>query len=196
MGSKRIIIILKEKYMNRSHFLSMVYGIIILSSVQLLGALEELVPTQEELFRTALELPVTEVISPIAQYVTVVQTGNLVVISGQLPRRLDFSIVKGKLGGALSVEQGYYAAHLCALAIIAHLKAKIGDLSRVRRCVKLTGYINATSEFTDHSLVMNGASDVMVQFFGEAGKHARATVGVTSLPLGSAVEVEAIFEIV
>ena len=181
--------------MNRSCFLRTVQGMIIFCSVQLWTA-EQQVPTKEELFRTALELPVTEVISPIAQYVTMVQTGNWVVISGQLPRRPDFSIVKGKLGSTLSVEQGYYAAHLCALAIIAQLKAKIGDLSRVRRCVKLTGYINATPEFTDHSLVMNGASDVMVQFFGEAGKHARATVGVTSLPLGSAVEVEAIFEIV
>ena len=110
--------------------------------------------------------------------------------------RTEFRKFIGKLGKEISVEDGQKAARLCALNLLARLKASCnGDLDRVVRCVKLTGFVNATPEFGDHPKVVNGASDLMVEVFGDAGRHARSAVGMGSLPFGVAVEVEAIFEI-
>jgi enamine deaminase RidA (YjgF/YER057c/UK114 family) len=133
--------------------------------------------------------------APAANYVPFVQSGVLVFVSGQISAGPD-GLICGKLGGDMSTEQGAAAARACGLALIAQLRAACGgDLGRVRRVVKLTGFVNCTPEFTDQPKVVNGASDLMVAVFGEAGRHARAAVGAPSLPLGVAVEIEGIFEI-
>ncbi len=134
--------------------------------------------------------------APIATYVPYVTTGDLVAISGQLPL-LDGKVsVTGKLGGTVPLEQGQQAAQRCFINLLAQLKAACdGDLDRVRRVVRLGGFIACTPEFTRHAEIMNGASDLAVAVFGEAGRHARTTVGVPSLPLDAAVEVEGLFEI-
>lgn len=133
--------------------------------------------------------------APAANYVPYVQTGPLVFISGQISSGPD-GLICGKLGADLAVEEGVVAAQACGLALIAQLKAACsGDLTRLRRVVKLTGFVNSTPDFTDQPKVVNGCSDLMVAVFGEAGRHARAAVGAPSLPLGVAVEIEGIFEI-
>ncbi len=144
----------------------------------------------------ALGLQLPSAPAPVANYVPYVRTGNLVFVSGQLP--LENGSVKyvGRVGAEASPEVGYAAAALCGLNLIAQLRAACGgDLDRVTRVVKLTGFVAATAEFTDHPKVVNGASDIMVQVFGDAGRHSRAAVGVASLPRGATVEVEAVFEI-
>lgn len=130
-------------------------------------------------------------------YTPFVVTGNLVFISGQVPLNADGLQYQGKVGDAYDVETAQEAARLCALNILSQLSAAIdGDLSRVKRCVKLGGFVNSTPDFEMHPAVINGASDLMVAVFGEAvGKHARAAVGAPSLPFNVAVEVEAVFEI-
>jgi enamine deaminase RidA (YjgF/YER057c/UK114 family) len=134
--------------------------------------------------------------APAANYVPTVQSGNLVFIAGQITLDNGKREFIGKLGREYNVAEGQKAARLCALNIVAHLKnACGGDLDRVKRCVRLGGFVNAVPEFLDHPQVVNGASDLMVEVFGEAGKHARAAVGVGSLPFGVAVEVEGVFEI-
>ena len=129
--------------------------------------------------------------APVAAYVPVVVTGGLAYVSGQVSF-VDGVLVKGRLGGDVSLEQGIAAAQGCGLMILAQLKAALGSLDRVERVVKLGAFINSTADFTDQPKVANGASELMVAVFGEAGKHARAAVGVPSLPLGCAVEVDAI----
>ena len=141
-----------------------------------------------------IELP--EPGAPVANYVPYTVSGNLVVVSGQLCVWNGERRYVGKLGAGVGIADGQQAARLCALNIIAHLRVACGgDLDRVRRCVRLGGFGNCTPEFTDMPLVVNGASDLMVELFGDSGRHARAAVGVSSLPAGVAVEVEAIFEI-
>lgn len=140
-----------------------------------------------------LELPNAP--APAANYVPYVQTGNLVFISGQVPNTGD-GLLYGKLGADASVEDGQEAAKVCALNLIAQMKAATGgDLDRVKRVVKLLGMVNSTPDFPDHPKVVNGCSDVMVEVFGDKGRHARSAVGVANLPFGVAVEVEAIIEI-
>jgi enamine deaminase RidA (YjgF/YER057c/UK114 family) len=129
--------------------------------------------------------------APVAAYVPVVVTGNLAHVSGQLPF-IEGQLVTGRLGEAVSVEQGYEAARACGLMILAQLAAALGSLDRVERIVKLGAFINSTADFTDQPKVANGASELMAQVFGEPGKHARSAVGVPVLPLGAAVEVDAI----
>ena len=134
--------------------------------------------------------------APIANYVGFVRTGNLLVVSGQLC--LDFEgklVAKGKLGGGVSVEDGQKAARACALNLLAQVKAAIGDLDKVSRVIRLGGFINSTPDFVDGPKIMNGASDLMVQAFGDKGRHARTTIGVAVLPLDAAVEVEGLFEV-
>lgn len=132
---------------------------------------------------------------PGANYVPAVRTGNLMCITGQLPKWENERKFIGRLGAEFGVEEGQAAARLCALNIIAVLKAALdGDLDRVVRCVRVRGFVNGTPEFTQHSMVMNGASDLIVDVFGEAGRHVRTTVGA-SLPYGSATEVDADFEV-
>lgn len=134
--------------------------------------------------------------APLANYVPFVVSGKLVVVSGQVPAENGAIAFTGKLGEALSVEQGQRAARLCLLNVLAHLRAACeGDLDRVRRVVRLGGFIACAGGFTAHAQVMNGASDLAVALFGEAGRHARTTIGVPSLPADAAVEVEGMFEI-
>ncbi len=141
-----------------------------------------------------LSLPAAQ--PPVATYVPYVITGNLVVVSGQLPMVSGQLGWRGKLGASVSPEDGIAAARQCLLNVLAHLSTACdGDLDRVARIVRLGGFIACTPDFTAHPSVMNGASDLAVEIFGEAGRHARATVGVPSLPLDAPVEIEGMFEI-
>jgi enamine deaminase RidA (YjgF/YER057c/UK114 family) len=134
--------------------------------------------------------------SPIANYVPFVRSGNMLVVSGQICFGADGKLVaKGQLGGSVSTEDGQKAARACAINLLAQLKAALGDLDKVTRVVRLGGFINSAPGFTDGPKVMNGASDLMVEVFGDQGRHARTTVGVSALPADAAVEVEGIFEI-
>ncbi len=143
-----------------------------------------------------LGIEVPEAAAPVANYVGFVKTGNLVFVSGQVPLKGGAFKFQGKVGAEFSVEDGQAAARLCAINIIAQLKAACGgDLDRVRRIVKLGGFVNSTPEFVDQPKVINGASDLMVEVFGDKGKHARAAVSAGALPFGVAVEVDAIAEI-
>ena len=134
--------------------------------------------------------------APVASYVPYVAAGNLVFVSGQVTMAADGLKYVGVVGKDLSPEDGRAAARLCAINVLAQLKAAAGgDLDRVRRCVKLSVFVNAVPEFTQHPEVANGASDLIQEVFGDAGRHSRAAVGAGSLPRNVAVEVEAIFEI-
>ena len=134
--------------------------------------------------------------APIANYVGFVRTGNLVVVSGQLCFGADGKLAaKGQLGGGVSVEDGQKAARACAVNLLAQMKAAVGDLDNITRVVRLGGFINSVPGFTDGPKVMNGASDLMVEVFGDRGRHARSTIGVSSLPADAAVEVEGMFEV-
>lgn len=133
--------------------------------------------------------------APVANYVPVVLHHGLATVSGQLPRD-ERGLITGKVGQEIGLEAARQAARQCGLAVLAQLREALGgDLGRVRRCVQLTGFVNAPPDFTDHPTVINGASDLMVEVFGEAGRHARAAVGAGSLPLGAAVEVAATFAV-
>lgn len=141
-----------------------------------------------------LGLTLPQAAAPIAAYLPVVEAGGLLHVSGQLPFK-DGAVVTGRLGDGISLEDGQAAAQACALMVIAQVKAHLGNLQRITRIVKLGVFVNSTADFTDHPKVANGASDLMVKLFGDDGKHARAAVGVAALPLGAAVEVDAIIEI-
>lgn len=150
---------------------------------------------ETNLAKLGIVLPVAA--APVANYVPFTRIGNLIVISGQLcfgtDGKLDAGHV-GKLGAEISPEQGREAARLCAINILAQLKAAVGDFDKVAACVRLGGFINVAPGFTALPAVMNGASDFMVEAMGDAGRHARSTVGVAELPMGACVEVEAMFE--
>ncbi len=133
--------------------------------------------------------------SPVATYVPYLVVGPLLFVSGQIAKAADGTLSQGRLGDGLSVEAGAAAARLCALNILAQAKAALGDLDRIERVARLTGFVAATPEFADHPKVVNGASDLLVEVLGEAGRHTRSAVGVASLPLGSAVEIDAILAI-
>lgn len=144
------------------------------------------------------ELGITlpEAAAPAANYVPYVQTSNLVVVSGQITLENGTLKYVGRVGEDFTTEEGYEAAKLCGLNLIAQVKAACGgDLDRVQRVARLGGYVNCTADFIDQPKVINGASDLMAAVFGDKGKHARAAVGVNTLPLGVAVEVEGLFEI-
>ena len=129
--------------------------------------------------------------APVAAYVPVVVAGGLAHVSGQLPF-VDGALVKGRLGDDVSTDQGYEAARACGLMIVAQLRAALGSLDRVERVVKLGAFVNSTGDYTDQPKVANGASELMAALFGDAGKHARSAVSVPALPLGAAVEIDAI----
>ncbi len=149
---------------------------------------------ERRLAELGIELP--QASAPAANYVPFVVSGSLVFVSGQVTMWNGEIRHRGRLGDDFTVDQGYQAARLCALNVIAQVKAACGgDLDRVVRCVKLGGFINSAPAFTDQPKVMNGASDVIVEVFGEKGHHARFAVGAPTLPLGVAVEVDAVFEI-
>ena len=133
---------------------------------------------------------------PVGSYVATKEVGKLLYISGQISIDSDGNLIKGKLGKDLNTEQGYEAAKRCALSIVSQAKKHLSDdLSKIRSCIKLTGYVNSTDSFTEQPKVINGASDTIVKIFGEKGMHTRAAVSANSLPLGVAVEVDAIFEL-
>jgi enamine deaminase RidA (YjgF/YER057c/UK114 family) len=149
---------------------------------------------EKNLLALGLTVPVAS--APAANYVPYVIAGNLVFISGQIPMAEGKPTMIGRVGADLTKEQGTQAAQLCGLALIAQLKQACGgDLSKVKRCVKLTGFVQCTETFTNQPEVINGASDLMVAAFGDKGRHARAAVGTNALPRGVAVEVEGVFEI-
>jgi enamine deaminase RidA (YjgF/YER057c/UK114 family) len=133
---------------------------------------------------------------PVANYIPFVRTGNLLMISGQICFDGEGKLVaKGQLGGGVSLEDGQKAARACAINVLAQVKAALGDLDKVVRVVRLGGFVNSVAGYTDGPKVMNGASDLMVEAFGEKGKHSRSTVGVAALPQNAAMEVEALFEV-
>lgn len=148
----------------------------------------------ERMRELGIELPATR--APAANYVPAVTAGNLVFLSGHGPSRADGSLITGKLGGGLSVDEGYEAARATILACLASLRAEAGSLDRVKRIVKLLGMVNCTEDFAEHPRVINGASDLLVELFGEKGRHARSAVGMQMLPFNMAVEIEMIVELV
>jgi enamine deaminase RidA (YjgF/YER057c/UK114 family) len=151
-------------------------------------------PTPEErLEQLGVDLPSPA--APVAAYVPTVRTGNLVYVSGQVPTVDGKPTHLGHLGDDVDLENGRAAARTCAINVIAALKAELGQLSQVRRIVKVTGFVASTSGFTDAPKVVNAASELFGEVFGDAGRHARAAVGVAALPLGVPVEVEAIVEV-
>jgi enamine deaminase RidA (YjgF/YER057c/UK114 family) len=151
-------------------------------------------PTPEErLQELGVSLPAPAV--PVAAYVPCVRTGSLVYVSGQVPGLDGKPSHLGHLGDNVDLEDGRAAARTCAVNVLAALKAELGELSRVRRVVKVTGFVASTPDFTDHPKVINAASELFGDAFGDAGRHARAAIGVASLPLGVPVEVEAIVEV-
>jgi enamine deaminase RidA (YjgF/YER057c/UK114 family) len=153
-------------------------------------------PGRIELKLAELGITLPRPMPPIANYVPYAVTGKLVVVSGQVPAVDGRIAVTGKVGAGLSLDQGREAARLCFINVLVHLKAACGgDLDRVRRVVRLGGFVASPPEFTSHAQVMNGASDLAVAVFGEAGRHARTTIGVPALPADAAVEVEGMFEI-
>jgi enamine deaminase RidA (YjgF/YER057c/UK114 family) len=133
--------------------------------------------------------------SPVANYVDAVRVGNLLYLSGKGPQKTDGTYITGKLGKDLTIEQGYEAARLTAINHLAVLKKELGSLNKVKRIVKVLGMVNCTDDFKDQPKVINGYSDLMVEVFGDKGKHARSAVGMYALPFGIAVEVEIIVEV-
>ena len=149
---------------------------------------------QENLNKLGLKLP--EAKAPVGNYVATKISGKLLFVSGQISIDEKGELIKGKVGKDLNVETGYDAAERCGLSIISQLiKACDNDLTKIKSCVKLTGFVNSTDDFKDQPKVINGASDLIASIFGDAGMHTRAAVSVNSLPLGVAVEVDAIFEL-
>ncbi|PEQ14143.1 hypothetical protein B2G71_00550 [Novosphingobium sp. PC22D] len=138
-----------------------------------------------------LGLVLPEPAAPVAAYVPVMVAGGLAHVSGQLPF-VEGELVTGRLGEDVSLDQGLVAAQACGVMILAQLKAALGSLDRIEQVVKLGGFVNSTAAFTDQPKVINGASELMLAVFGDAGRHARSAVGVAALPLGAAVEVDAI----
>ena len=151
-------------------------------------------PIEKKLAAMNIALPPSS--APVANYVHYVLSGNMVFISGQLPMKDGKALASGQVGKGCTVEEAQAAARQCGINMLSHLKVACGgDLSRVKRCVKLGVFVNSGADFTDQPKVANGASDFIVEVFGDAGKHARAAVGVSQLPFGVAVEVDGIFEI-
>ena len=133
---------------------------------------------------------------PVGSYVATIEVGKLLYISGQISIDENGKLIKGKIGKDLDTEAGYNAAKRCALSIVAQAKKVCeNDLSKIKSCIKLTGFVNSVDDFIDQPKVINGASDLIASIFGDAGMHARAAVSTNSLPLGVAVEVDAIFEL-
>jgi len=149
---------------------------------------------EENLKINNIELP--KATDPVGSYLATKEVGKLLYISGQISNDKNGNLIKGKLGQNLNTEEGYEAAIRCALNIVAQAKKHLNnDLSKIKSCIKLTGFVNSTDDFTEQPKVINGASDTIVKIFGNAGMHTRAAVSTNSLPLGVAVEVDAIFEL-
>ena len=147
----------------------------------------------QKLTDLSIELP--KIYKPIANYVNSVRIGNIVYLSGKGPRKADGTFIIGKVGQDLTIEEAQQAARLTGINQLAALKEEIGNLDKVKRIVKVFGMVNCTNDFTDHPKIINGFSDLMVEVFGEKGKHARSAVGMSSLPANIPVEIEMIVEI-
>ncbi|MGC2409099.1 MAG: RidA family protein [Methyloceanibacter sp.] len=143
----------------------------------------------------ALDLVLPEVPAPVADYVSYLHLNGQLFVAGQLPLKEGRIAVAGTLGAGLDAKQGQDAARLCGLNILGQAKAALGDLDRIVQCLRLNGYVNATPDFVDHPKVINGASELIVKVLGEKGRHTRVAVGCSSLPLGAAVEIDAIFAV-
>lgn len=147
----------------------------------------------EKLAKDGVHLP--QAAAPAGAYVPTVKSGDLLFVSGQIPMGANGIEFVGRCGAEFGIDEGHAAARLCAINILAQVKAAIGSLDKVKRCVRLGGFVNSTGDFGDHPKVINGASELMAEAFGDKGRHARAAVGVANLPFGVAVEVEAVFEV-
>ena len=149
---------------------------------------------EEKIKELKIELP--EAKAPVGSYVASKVSGNMLFISGQISISANGELIKGKLGRELKTDEGYEAAKRCGLSILSQVKkACKGDLSKIKSCIKLTGFVNSTEDFIEQPKVINGASDLIASVFGDAGMHTRAAVSTNSLPLGVSVEVDAIFEL-
>ena len=149
---------------------------------------------EDKIKELQIELP--EAKAPVGSYVATKIVGNLLYVSGQISMNSKGELIKGKVGKDLSTDEAYKAAERCGLSIVAQVKkACDGDLAKVKSCIKLTGFVNSTEDFTEQPKVINGASDLIASIFGDAGMHTRAAVSTNSLPLGVSVEVDAIFEL-
>ena len=148
---------------------------------------------EARLMAMGLKLPKST--AAMGNYLTAVRTGNLVFLSGHGPLREDGTPITGKVGADLTIEEGYEAARRVGILLLSSLKSEIGDLDKVRRVVKVLGMVNCRPEFVDQGKVVNGASDLFVEVFGERGRHARSSVGMNALPLNIAVEIEMIVEV-
>ena len=149
---------------------------------------------EENLKKNNIELP--DATNPVGSYMATKESGKLLFISGQISIDSKGNLIQGKLGKDYTTEQGYEAAKRCALSIVSQAKKHLGDdLSRIKSCIKLTGYVNSTDNFTEQPKVINGASDTIVKIFDQSGMHTRAAISTNSLPLGVSVEVDAIFEL-
>jgi len=162
------------------------------SFLSLTNAVESKSPEQK---LAALGLVLPDVPASIANYVPAVRSGQLMFLAGQIARGADGKVLTGKVGRELTEAEAAAAARVCTVQLLAVLKAEIGDLAKVKRIVRVGGFVNCTDDFTAQSKVINGASDLLVAVFGDAGKHARAAVGVNSLPAGAPVEVELVAEV-
>jgi enamine deaminase RidA (YjgF/YER057c/UK114 family) len=172
----------------------MLLGLILMTLVASPGAVQNAASPEARLKALKIELPPAP--RPIASYIPAVRTGNLVFLAGQGPLAGGKPSVTGKVGSDLTEEQGHKAARETILVSLAALRAEIGSLDRVRRIVKVVGWVNSAPGFTRQPWVMNGASDLLVEIFGEAGRHARSSVGANELPLDIPVEIEMIVEVV
>jgi enamine deaminase RidA (YjgF/YER057c/UK114 family) len=190
-----ITLMAKYYFMKRIQLLSIVSFIIFFTSCnQKSSHMLYTVTPDAKLKEMGIEIPKAS--APVANYVNVVRTGNLIYTSGKGPNRPDGSLVTGKVGKDLTVEQGYEAAKLCAIQLLAVIKDELhGDLSKVKRVVKVLGMVNCETDFTSQPEVINGCSDFLVKVFGDRGKHARSAVGMGSLPRNIAVEIELIVEV-
>ena len=150
--------------------------------------------TSEKL--SALKIKIPDAPAPVGSYVAFKKVGSLLYISGHLPIDLDGKMIKGKIGKNLTLEDGQLASKLCVINILAQVKKALnGDLNKVKNCVKITGFVNSINDFKDQPKVINPASETLSSVFGNNGKHTRAAISANSLPLGAAVEIDAIFEI-
>ena len=159
-----------------------------------LFSLNSLAQTPEENLKS-LKIQLPSASAPVASYVNAVRTGNLIFLAGKGPRKENGEYITGKLGDSLNIQQGYEAARLTGINQLAVLKEILGDLSKIKRIVKVNGYVNSTNNFYNQPQVINGYSDLMIQVFGEKGRHARTAIGVNTLPMNIAVEVEMVVEV-
>lgn len=165
-----------------------VFALLLLSSFSITAQTPE-----EKLKQLGIELP--KLPSPAASYVNAVQTGKLIYLSGKGPQKEDGTYINGKLGAGLTVEAGYEAARLTAINQLAVLKSMLGDLLKVKKIVKVNGFVNSDPQFYDHPKVINGFSELLIKVFADKGQHARTSIGVSALPFNMAVEVEMIVEV-